>query len=163
MAAKNGDLVRIDYEGSLDDGAVFDSSAKHGKPLEFRMGEGRVIKGFESAVMGMKVGDEKKVVIQPCDAYGERNPQLVKKVPRSQMPPQPEPAVGMVLVLTTPEGMQFPAVITEVSGGVVTIDLNHPMAGKVLHFKIKLIEIVAGTAAPTGKAAAPAKAKTKKS
>lgn len=143
MTIKKGDKVKIDYEGKLEDGTVFDSSEKHGKPLEFEVGAGQIIKGFEEAVTGMKKGEEKEVKLAPTEAYGDHNPQLSRKIPRDKLPKEPEPKPGMVLAIGTPDGKQFPAKIMEVSDTEVTLDLNHPLAGKTLVFKIKIVEITA--------------------
>jgi peptidylprolyl isomerase len=140
MAAKQGDTVQIEYTGTLDDGSVFDASEKHGKPLEFTLGQKQVIPGFEKAVEGMEVGQEKTVRIEPKDAYGERNDQLVQKVPKAQIPPEMKLVVGMTLGLQTPQG-PIPANITAIGDETVTIDLNSPLAGKSLTFKIKLVKI----------------------
>jgi len=141
MSVKNGSKVKIKYEGKLDDGTVFDSSEKHGQPLEFEVGAKKVIPGFEQAVMGMKKGDEKEFKLTPAEAYGDPNPDLIKKIPKDKLPQGQEPKQGMVLGLKTPDGKQFPARITEVSDNDITIDLNHPLAGKNLNFKIKVIDI----------------------
>ena len=141
MPVKNGDIVKIEYEGKLEDGTVFDSSAKHGQPLEFKIGSGKVIKGMEKAVLGMEINDEKEVDLQPSEAYGDRVPGLVKKIPRDQLPPGQEIRSGALLVLSLPSGIKVPAKITEVTDSGATIDLNHPLAGKVLKFKIKVIDI----------------------
>jgi len=141
MKAKEGSKVKIEYEGKLDDGTVFDSSEKHGKPLEFEIGKGMVIKGFEEAIIGMEKGQEKEVTIKPEEGYGEHNDQLIKKVPREQLPKEQEPIKGMMLLLSSPDGRQFPVKIEEVTDKEITLDLNHPLAGKTLHFKIKLVEI----------------------
>ena len=141
MKAKQGSKVKIDYEGKLDDGTIFDSSEKHGKPLEFEIGKKMVIKGFEDAIIGMEKGKEKEITIKPEQAYGEHNDQLIKKVPREQLPKEPEPKEGMMLAIGTPDGKQFPAKITEVTDKEIILDLNHPLAGKTLHFKIKLVEV----------------------
>ncbi len=138
-----GDKVKIDYTGTFDDGTVFDASEKHGQPLEFEAGSGQVIKGFDDAVMGMKNGEEKKIVIPPAEAYGEVKAELRKKVPRKQFPQDQEPKVGMILAVGMPNGMQFPARIVDVTKEDVTIDLNHPLAGKTLHFKIKVVSVAA--------------------
>ena len=95
--AKKGDNVSIEYEGSLDDGTVFDSSKKHGEPLEFIVGSGRVIPGFDKAVIGMRLMEEKRFTLQPAEAYGERNKKLTHKVLRSGLPPKPEPKPGKAL------------------------------------------------------------------
>ncbi len=141
MPVKQGDKVEIEYTGKFEDGTVFDSSEKHGKPLEFEVGKGQIIKGFEDAVVGMEVGDEKEITLPPEEAYGNFNPQLQKKVPREQLPKDPEPKPGMMLAIGTPDGRQFPAKIVEVTDSEVTIDLNHPLAGKTLIFKIKVVKI----------------------
>ncbi len=141
MVVKKGDKVKIEYEGRLEDGTVFDSSEKHGCPLEFEVGTQNIIPGFSNAVIGMKKGQEKEVKIKPEDAYGQSNPTLLKKVPRDQFPSDHEPKEGMMLALGTPDGQQFPAMITKVTEKEVTIDLNHPLAGKALIFKMKLVDV----------------------
>lgn len=138
MAIKNGDKVKVEYTGSLDDGSVFDSSVGK-EPLVFVAGSGQLIKGFDDAVIGMVKGQEKIITIESADAYGDSNSQLVQRVPRAQLPPG-APRVGMVLGLKTPDGQQIPARITEVTEKDIVIDLNHPLAGKRLTFKIKIIE-----------------------
>ena len=143
MIVEKGNKVKVDYTGTFDDGVVFDASEKHGQPLEFEVGTGQVIKGFDDAVLGMKKGEEKKIVISAAEAYGEVRRELHKKVPRAQLPQDQEPKVGMILAVGLPNGQQFPARIVEVTKEDVTIDLNHPLAGKTLHFKIKVAEIVA--------------------
>ena len=140
-AAKKGDKVSLEYTGTLDDGTVFDSSDKHKTPLEFEVGSGQVIPGFDKAVTGMKKGEEKKFTLQPSEAYGERKPELTHVVPRSQLPKDHEPKKGMMLAVATPDGRQIPATITEVKGGNVTLDMNHPLAGKALTFNIKVVGI----------------------
>ena len=140
---KEGDKVKVDYSGSFDDGTIFDASEKHGQPLEFEVGSGQVINGFDDAVVRMKKGGEKKIIIPPAEAYGEVKAELHQKVPRKQLPPDQEPKVGMVLAVGMPDGMQFPARIVAVTEDDVTIDLNHPLAGKTLYFKIKVVDISA--------------------
>ncbi|MFH1506717.1 MAG: peptidylprolyl isomerase [archaeon] len=141
MIVKKGSKVKIEYTGTLDDGTVFDSSERVGKPLEFEAGTGVVIPGFDKAIMGMKKGEEKEIVLKPEEAYGDRNPELIKKIPREQLPKEQEPKKGMILGLGTPDGRQIPAIITEVTDKEVSIDLNHPLAGKTLHFKVKVLDI----------------------
>ncbi|MCK4589069.1 MAG: peptidylprolyl isomerase [Nanoarchaeota archaeon] len=141
MPIKKGDKVKVDYEGKLEDGTVFDSSEKHEKKLEFEVGAGQVIKGFENAVVGMEKGQMKEIKIPKAEAYGDVNPQLIKKILRDQLPKEQEPKVGMVLVIKTPEGQQIPAKITEVNEKEVSVDLNHPLAGKDLTFKITVLEV----------------------
>jgi FKBP-type peptidyl-prolyl cis-trans isomerase 2 len=138
MAIKKGDKIKVHYTGKLDDGTVFDSS--QGKePLEFEAGSGKVIKGFDEAVIGMNIGEEKEIKLKPEDAYGEPNPELLKKIARDKLPKEPEPQVGMMLALKSPDGQQIPARISEVTDKDVTIDLNHPLAGKNLNFNIKVL------------------------
>ncbi len=139
MTVKKGDKVKVDYTGSFDDGTVFDSSLTHGHPLEFEAGSGQVIPGFDRAVMGMKIGEEKVVMIPPKDAYGDHNPELVKKIPRDKIPA--EAKVGMMLAMSLPTGVQLPAKITELNNEFALIDINPPLAGKTLHFKLKLVGI----------------------
>ena len=139
--AKKGDKVTLEYTGMLDDGTVFDASSNHDEPLQFEVGEGRVIPGFDKAVTGMKLGDEKKFTIPPAKAYGKPNPKLIKKVSRKEIPQDRKPEVGMRLVMGTPEGRQMQALITEVTPEYIILDLNHPLAGKALTFKIKVIKI----------------------
>lgn len=138
---KTGDNVKVDYVGSFEDGQVFDASEKHGAPLEFEVGAGMIIPGFEKAVIGMKKGEEKKIHLEPCDAYGDVNPEAMKKIPREHLPKGQEPKIGMILIINLPNGMQLPARIAEISDKDVTLDLNHPLAGKCLNFKFKVVEI----------------------
>lgn len=135
-----GDKVKVEYTGTFEDGTVFDSSENHGKPLEFEAGSGQVIKGFDEAVVGMEKGEEKEITLQPAEAYGDVNPELHKEIPRDKLPQDQEPQVGMMLALGMPNGQQMPAKIIKVDENSVTIDLNHPLAGKVLIFKIKVVD-----------------------
>ena len=139
--AKSGDTVRIHYTGTLDDGTEFDSSAGR-DPLEFALGGGQVIPGFDSAVDGMAVGENKTVTIAADQAYGDRHEQLVQEVPKSALPDEIEPAVGMQLQSQSPEGHVMNLVITDVADETLTLDGNHPLAGQALTFAIELVEIV---------------------
>lgn len=141
MTVKTGNKVKVEYVGKLDDGSVFDSSEDHGKPLEFEVGSGHVIKGFDDAVLGMNEGDEKEFTIQPAEAYGQHDPTLVQKVPREVFPQEAELTAGLLFEAGLPTGEKVPAMITAVEEGIVIVDLNHPLAGKALSFKIKLKEI----------------------
>ncbi len=138
---KSGDKVKVEYTGSFEDGEIFDSSEMHGQPLEFETGKGMMIPGFEKAVIGMKLGEEKTIHLECEEAYGERNPQLVNKAPKAQLPKEQEPQKGMMLLIKLPNGAQFPAMITAVDENEVTLDLNHPLAGKCLNFKVKIVGI----------------------
>jgi len=138
---KKGDKVKIDYEGRFENNEVFDSSKKHGKPLMFEVGAGHVIKGFEDAVMGMKVGEEKEVKISPDKAYGQPKKELIKEIPREQLPADKEPKKGMLLLIGLPNGNKIPAKIASVTKDKIKVDINHPLAGKTLIFKIKLLGV----------------------
>ena len=137
---KKGNTIKVHYTGTLDDGTVFDSS-EGGEPLQFEVGSGQLIAGFDTAVVGMKQGEEKTVKLLPEQAYGKHENDLMKKIPRSSLPQDREPQVGMVLGLSTPDGQQIPARIVEVTPADITIDLNHPLAGKTLNFKIRIVEV----------------------
>ncbi|MBU2639243.1 MAG: peptidylprolyl isomerase [Nanoarchaeota archaeon] len=143
MAVKDGDKVGVEYEGKLENGEVFDSSkhGEHSHPLEFEVGKGQVIKGFDEAVLGMEEGEEKEVTIKPEEGYGPRNEQLVKKFPKDKLPADQEPKEGMMLAVGLPDGRKIPARITKVEEKEIEVDLNHPLAGKVLIFKIKVVKI----------------------
>jgi len=141
VPAKSGDTVRVDYTGTLDDGEVFDSSV--GKdPLEFTIGENQVIPGFEQAVIGMKIGESKTVKIPEDEAYGPYYEDMVLVVSRDKLPPGMNPQIGQWLDLGQPGGQAIPARVIDVSESTVTLDANHPMAGKDLTFEIQLVEIV---------------------
>lgn len=138
--AKSGDTVKIHYTGTLDDGTQFDSSAGR-DPLEFTVGSGQVIPGFDQAVEGMAVGDKKDVHIEAEDAYGPRHDQMIQEVPRSALPDDLEPQVGMGLQARRPDGAMLDLTITEVGEESITVDGNHPLAGKALNFALELVEI----------------------
>jgi peptidylprolyl isomerase len=140
-AAKSGDTVRIHYTGKLEDGTQFDSSEGR-DPLEFALGGGQVIPGFDSAVEGMTVGDKKSVTIQPEEAYGPRHDQLIQDVPRNQLPDDMTPAVGMELQAQNESGQVMRFSVTAVDDESITVDGNHPLAGEALNFDIELVEIV---------------------
>ena len=133
--------VKVDYTGKLENGTVFDTSEGR-EPLEFEVGTGRVIKGFDDALIGMEKDEEKEVNISSENAYGAHNPELMKKIPKTSLPQGQEPKKDMILLLKTPDGNQFPVKIAEVDDDNATINLNHPLAGKNLVFKIKVVDIV---------------------
>ena len=139
--AKTGDKVRIHYTGKLDDGTQFDTSSGR-EPLEFKLGDGAIIPGFEKAVDGMAVGETKSVSIPPEDAYGQRHEQLVQQVPKDALPKEIDPAVGMQLQSETPDGQTMQLIVTSVTTESITVDGNHPLAGHNLNFDIELVEIV---------------------
>jgi FKBP-type peptidyl-prolyl cis-trans isomerase 2 len=136
---KNGDTVKIHYTGKLKDGSVFDSSEGR-EPLSFTVGGKMVVPGFENGVMGMKSGDKKTISISPEEAYGERRDDQVNVVERKELPDDMAPEVGMALQATGQDGSVIPVVITEVTEKTVTVDANHPLAGKELIFDLELVE-----------------------
>jgi len=138
--AKDGDTVTVHYTGTLEDGTVFDSS-KDRDPLQFTLGKGQLIKGFENAVLGMSIGETKTVRIPSNEAYGTRRDELILKFNKTDIPTNIEPKEGLVLNLRSPDGRTMMAEITEVSVDSVTLDANHPLAGRDLTFKIDLVEV----------------------
>ncbi len=138
--AKKGDSVKIHYTGKLVDGTVFDSSAGR-EPLEFTVGDGRVIPGFDEAVLGMAIGDTKNVTIPCAKAYGEKNEQLVIEVPRSQVPPDLNPELDQKLQMGGPNGEVIMVTVVGLNDEVITLDANPPLAGKDLIFDLELVAI----------------------
>ncbi|AHM60446.1 peptidylprolyl isomerase fkbp-type [Flammeovirgaceae bacterium 311] len=137
--AQKGDRVRVHYTGRLKDGNVFDSSQGR-EPLEFQIGAGMMIAGFDKAVDGMAVGDQKTVEIPSDEAYGARREEMVIDVPRQQVPEGVYPQVGQQLALNN-GGQQVPVVVKEVTEEKIVLDANHPLAGKDLVFDIELVDI----------------------
>ncbi|MGH7483366.1 MAG: FKBP-type peptidyl-prolyl cis-trans isomerase [Longimicrobiales bacterium] len=138
--AKRGDTVAVHYTGKLDDGQVFDTSRDR-DPIEFEVGAGQVIPGFESAVEGMEVGETRETRVTAPDAYGTRREELVVDVPRSRLPEGLEPAVGQQLAVRTADGQEAPGRIADVADEKIRLDLNHPLAGQDLNFELELVEI----------------------
>lgn len=139
--AKTGDKVKVHYTGKLDDGTVFDSSTDR-SPLEFKIGEGRIIPGFEKAVVGMQPGESKDETIPAEHAYGPRRDELMIQVDREEIPADINIEVGQHLQVTHPDGQEIPVMVQGVTETTVTLDANHPLAGKELTFDIQLIGIV---------------------
>jgi len=139
--AKSGDKVKVHYTGKLDDGTIFDSSADR-EPLEFELGAGQIIPGFEEAVLGLNPGDSTTTTIPKDKAYGDRNDENVFTVERDRLPGDVSPEVGQMLTVSQPDGSTFNVTVVEMSDAEVTLDGNHPLAGKELIFDIELIEIV---------------------
>lgn len=137
---KKGDKITVSYVGMLEDGTVFDSTEKHDSLLEFEAGSGELIKGFDDAVIGMGEGEEREVTVAARDAYGEHNPELIKQLPRQMFPDQ-QIQPGMVFMMNLQNGRQCPVRISDVSEDTITVDLNPPLAGKTLIFKIKIVSI----------------------
>lgn len=138
--AKQGDNVSIHYTVRRDDGTVFDSSGGR-NPLEFTLGEGKVMRGFEVAVQGMEEGQVKTVTVPSDQAYGEHRDNLVVTVSKQQLPEGLSPKVGQQLQMRTKGGRTFQAVVTAVKSDAVELDANHPLAGRDLTFEIELVRI----------------------
>jgi len=139
--AKKGDTVRIHYTGRLQDGTVFDSSQGH-DPLEFTIGAGEVIRGFENAALGLEVGQSKTATIPAAEAYGPHRPEMVITVDRSEFEDQADPQIGQRFQAQTEGGETLDLTVVNISPEGVTLDANHPLAGKDLTFDIELVEIV---------------------
>jgi peptidylprolyl isomerase len=135
---EKGDRVRVHYTGRLADGQVFDSS-EGGEPLEFEIGAGQVIEGFDQGVREMNVGGKKTIVIEADQAYGPRNDALIQQVARASINLDAEPQVGMNLIMQLPDNNQIPITITEVTPDTITLDANHPLAGSQLTFEVELV------------------------
>ncbi|MBD3212004.1 MAG: peptidylprolyl isomerase [Candidatus Lokiarchaeota archaeon] len=146
MTVEKGDTIKVSYKGYFDDGEVFDSTDQHdGDLLEFTVGNREIISGFDKAVQGKDIGDEFKIRLEPEEAYGMYNDQAVQAIERSQLPADLVPEVGMVLQVEQQHGDHthpVPVFITEVNPDTVTLDFNHPLAGKTLNFDIKIEKIV---------------------
>lgn len=143
MAVQKGDNISVHYTGTLEDGEVFDSSKNADQTLDFEVGSGQLIKGFDEGVVGMEVGETKTIKLKPEEAYGEKNDELVQAVPREAAKNIPEEQLkpGTQLGLQGPGGQNLPATIIEVTDEEVKFDLNHPLAGKTLSFEITLESI----------------------
>ena len=138
--AKSGDNVKVHYTGKLEDGTVFDSSVER-EPLAFQLGAGQIIPGFEKAVEGMEPGEKTTAVIPADQAYGPRNEDAQVVVPRDQLPPNIEPKVGQQLQVQQQNGQAVPVRVVQVDESQVTLDGNHPLAGKDLSFEIELVAV----------------------
>ena len=137
---ESGDRVQVHYTGTMDGGTVFDQSDPE-TPLEFVVGSGQIILGFDRAVIGMRAGDEKTVVIEPEDAYGERDEEMVASLARSELPAEYKPEEGMGIRLQDNMGRPVPGTIVALGADSIQVDLNHPLAGKELTFDIKVVGI----------------------
>lgn len=139
---KNNDTVKVHYTGKLNDGQVFDSSLERGEPLQFTMGKGQLIPGFEKGLLDMKVKEKKTITIPQKEAYGEPKNELIQEVPKDQLPEDLEPKVGMGLVSQTPNGQEINLIVKEVNDDTIVVDGNHPLAGKDLVFDLEVVEIL---------------------
>jgi FKBP-type peptidyl-prolyl cis-trans isomerase SlyD len=145
MKVGKGNVVLVDYELHLGDGKVVDAS-EPGSPMSYIHGDGQIVPGLERALEGLAAGEAKEVVVTPEDGYGEHDARGVQEMPRSAFPPDVEPQVGMELMAEGPQGQTVPFVISEVKPESVVIDLNHPLAGRTLHFAVTVREVRAATA-----------------
>ncbi|MCX8021873.1 MAG: peptidylprolyl isomerase [Syntrophorhabdaceae bacterium] len=141
ILAKMNDTVKVHYTGMLKDGTVFDSSLDR-EPLEFTIGEGMVIPGFEKGVIGMHVGETKDISMTPDEAYGEYREDMIISVDRDNIPPHIKPEPGMILQIHAPHGGVTFVRVLDMDEQVVRLDANHPLAGKDLLFKVELVEIL---------------------
>jgi FKBP-type peptidyl-prolyl cis-trans isomerase 2 len=141
MAVQSGNTIKIHYHGRLSDGTTFDSSAGR-SPLEFTVGSGSVIKGFDDGVQGMLVGEKKTIEIPYLEAYGPEDPSMIVEFPTDRLPSDLKPEIGMQLNMNNAEGQQFPVIITEITDENIILNANHPLAGKDLLFDLELVEIV---------------------
>ncbi len=139
--AKQGDTVHVHYTGKLGDGTVFDTSRER-YPLQFNIGKGAVIAGFEQAVVGMNVGESKTVIIPVDQAYGPRREDMVVTMDRSQLPVDLNPSVGQRLEMTQSDDQNILVTVTAVTDTTMTLDANHPLSGKELVFDIELVKIL---------------------
>jgi peptidylprolyl isomerase len=139
--AKNGDTVAVHYTGRLEDGTVFDSSAER-DPLQFTLGEGLLIPGFEQAVLGMSPGESKTAEVSADQAYGPHREEMVVDIDRQEFPPNFQPEVGQQLQIPQSDGRVTRLIVTDVSEQKVTLDANHPLAGRDLTFDIQLLGII---------------------
>lgn len=140
---KSGDKVKVHYHGKLTTGETFDSSAGR-EPLEFEVGSGSVIKGFDDGVTGMNVGEKKTINIPFAEAYGPRNPEMVIPMPKDRFPTDMEIELGMPLMMSDQQGQEFQVSIVEIRENEVMLDANHPLAGQDLVFDLELVEIIGG-------------------
>ena len=139
--AKAGDKVRVHYEGQLNDGTIFDSSLER-EPIEFILGQDTVIPGFEDAVIGMEAGESKDVSIPPEEGFGEYSEDLVVNIEKTILPPEINPELGMQLEVSSEEETPRVFTIADIAEDSITLDGNHPLAGKEIAFKITLLEIL---------------------
>ena len=139
---KNGQKVKVHYVGTFDDGNEFDNSRARQEPISFEVGSGEMIPGFDSAILGMNIGETKKIEILPLEGYGLKREELVQEVPNNAFPPDMNLEVNALVQGKDPNGNPFMARVEAINSDTVTLDFNHPMAGKKLNFEIELLEVV---------------------
>jgi FKBP-type peptidyl-prolyl cis-trans isomerase 2 len=141
MKVENGNKVSVHYRGTLSNGTEFDSSYTRGEPIEFEVGSGQMISGFESAIPGMEIGEKKNITIDSDNAYGSRDEEAIQSIPKGAFPPDFEFVEGATVQGQSPGGKPFLAKICEAGTETVTLDFNHPLAGEDLTFEIELLNI----------------------
>jgi len=141
---KKGDKVKVHYHGRLTSGETFDSSEGR-QPLEFEVGSGSVIKGFEEGVTGMAVGEKKTVSIPVEEAYGHKNREMLVEMPKGRFPEDMDLEIGLPLMMSSRNGQDFQVVVAEIKDDAVLLDANHPLAGQELVFDLEVVEIVGGS------------------
>lgn len=141
VQVKSGDKIKVHYHGKLTNGETFDSSADR-EPLEFEVGSGNVIPGFDDGVTGMTVGEKKTINIPFSEAYGPQNPDMIIEMPKDRFPEDMQVEAGMPLMMNDQQGQQFQVTIVEIKDNAVMLDANHPLAGQDLIFDLELVEIV---------------------
>ena len=139
--AQNGDTVRVRFSGRIENGAEFASNRGEG-PLEFTIGDGKLIQGFEQGTVGMQVGEKKTIRLEPDQAFGEKRPELIQQVPKSAIPEDIRLSVGLQLHVNTPGGTPVQVTVSDISEEQVTLDANSPLAGEVVVFDLELVEFV---------------------
>jgi peptidylprolyl isomerase len=142
MSAQKGNHVKIEYEGFLDDGRVFDSTEQHGFPFKLTIGAGVYLDALEHAIIGMNVKEEKNIRLSPQEAYGEYLPERIETLDRKKLPNKSKLEEGSLVILTSPEGIETPAKVIDLTETEVTLDFNHPLAGIPLNFRLTLLEII---------------------
>ena len=140
MAIKKGDIIKVEYEGRLEDRTIFDSTELSGEPIKFEVGARMLIQGFDESVLGKEVGDEFEITLSALEAYGEIDPLLVQTINIDQLPKDLDPEEGMMLGVGDANGTHSMAWVKEITEDFIKIDMNHPLAGKTLNFKIKILE-----------------------
>lgn len=139
--SNEGKKVKIHYTGTLDNGEKFDSSYDRNEPLAFVCMSGAVIKGFDDAVKDMAVGEKKSVHLEPADAYGEVDQSLIQKVPVDNFANADEIPVGQDIIMRDPNGNTMPVHVVSIEDGIITLDMNHPLAGQALNFDLELVDV----------------------